>query len=93
MSPDNTMPDPRIEPIHFVDGREPPMLLLHGLKDQTVNPDNSAKLAARITAAGGEVRYIAYPHADHVAVVLALAFPFRWLAPVLDDVTTFFHQH
>jgi acetyl esterase/lipase len=93
MSPDNTTPDPRIEPIHFVDGREPPMLLLHGLKDQTVNPDNSAKLAARITAAGGEVRYISYPKADHVAVVLALAFPFRWLAPVLDDVTTFFHQH
>jgi acetyl esterase/lipase len=93
MSRDDTTPDPRIEPIHFVDGREPPMLLVHGLRDQTVNPDNATKLAARITQAGGEVRYIAYPKADHVAVVLALAFPFRWLAPVLDDVMTFFYQH
>jgi acetyl esterase/lipase len=85
-------PDPRIEPIHFADGRAPPMLLLHGGKDETVGADNAARLAARIRAAGGAVRYIEYPDRAHVGVVLALAWPFRWLAPVLRDTAAFFRE-
>jgi len=93
MPPGDSTPDPAIEPIHFADGRAPPMLLLHGSADQTVSVDNPIKLAARIFQAGGEVRYITYPGVGHRGVVLSLAWPFRWLAPVLDDTTTFFHQH
>lgn len=94
MPRNDASPDPAIEPIHFVDGREPPMLLIHGLKDTTVAPANAAELATRICNSGGEVRYIAYPSQGHVGVVLSLAFPFRWLAPTLSDVTRFFHhQH
>ena len=69
------------------------MLLLHGLKDTTVGPENAERLAAPIRAAGGEVRHIAYPDRGHVGVVLALAWPFRWLAPVLDDCAAFFRSH
>ena len=92
MARSDTRPPPDIEPVHFVDGREPPMLLVQGLQDTTVNPDNATRLAAAIRAAGGRVEVIRYPNRAHVGVVLALAWPFRWLAPVLDDVSAFFRR-
>jgi len=93
MERDETAVDPRIEPIHFVDGKGAPMLLIHGLKDQTVKPENTAKLAKRIQERGGEATTAYYPRRAHVGVVLSLAWPFRWLAPTLDDVTAFFRTH
>ena len=92
MAKDDTHPNPQIEPIHFVDGHAPPMLLVQGLEDTTVNPDNATHLAAAIRAAGGSVTVIRYPSLAHVGVVLSLAWPFRWLGPVLDDTATFFHR-
>jgi len=90
MVPGQATPDPKIEPIHFVDGKAPPMLLIHGLRDQTVLPRNATRLAERIRSAGGEARLIEYPKKAHVEVVAALAFPFRWLAPTLRDSAEFF---
>ena len=86
-------PPPRVEPIAFVDGHEPPMLLVQGRKDVIVDPFNAVNLARRIRRAGGEVRAIEYPDRGHVGVCLALAWDFRWLAPVLRDVTEFFWNH
>ena len=40
-----------------------------------------------------EVEYITYPKRAHASVVVALASPYQWLAPVLDDVTKFFNRH
>jgi len=93
MSSQSQTPNPRIEPINFVDGHAPPMLLIHGLCDETVDPSNSTRLAERIRKAGGQVQYISYPNRGHVGIVLALAWPFRWLAPVLRDATTYFREH
>jgi acetyl esterase/lipase len=92
MSLNDTTPDPNIEPIHFVDGSAPPMLLIQGLKDPTVNFSNALNLAARIRAAGGTVRCITYPGVGHVAVVLSFAWPFHWLAPTLRDMTKYFRE-
>lgn len=85
--------DPQIEPITFVDGKEPPMLLVQGLQDKIVSPSNAEHLAARIREKGGEVKYITYPNRGHASVVVALVWPYQWLAPVLDDVTEFFDEH
>jgi len=92
MTRDDTTPDPRIEPIHFVDGHAPPLLLVQGLADTTVGPENAANLADRIKQAGGNVRTIFYPDRGHVGVVLSLAWPFRWLAPTLRDTMAFFRE-
>jgi acetyl esterase/lipase len=92
MNPATTEPNPQIEPIHFVDGKAPPMLLIQGQTDTTVNPTNSIHLAAHIRSAGGSVRLILYPHVDHVGVVLSLAWPFRWIAPTLADVSRYIHE-
>jgi len=92
MSRDDTKPDPRIEPINFVDGHAPPLLLVQGLQDTTVGPENTINLAERARQAGGNVRTIFYPDRAHVGVVLSLAWPFRWLAPTLHDTTAFFRE-
>ncbi len=81
------------EPIEFADGRAPPMLLIQGLQDTTVEPGNATRLGERIRANGGEVNTVFYKSRAHVGVVLALASPFRWLAPVLRDSTDFFKSH
>jgi acetyl esterase/lipase len=93
MQINDLIPNPNIEPITFVDGQEPPMLLLQGLQDKVVAPSNAANLAARIREKGGEVKYITYPKRGHASVVVALASGFHWLAPVLNDVTKYFDSH
>jgi acetyl esterase/lipase len=93
MGTNETAINPNIEPITFVDGKEPPMLLVQGLRDEIVAPSNAVNLAARIRAAGGEVEYITYSKRGHAAVVVALVWPYQWLAPVLKDVTDFFDRH
>ena len=93
--PGDATPPPAIEPIHFVDGHAPPappMLLIHGLKDTTVEPGNADRLAAKIRSAGGSVKQITYPKRAHVGVVLSLAWSFRWLDPILRDVTNYFYE-
>ncbi|MEO6434457.1 MAG: alpha/beta hydrolase [Tepidisphaeraceae bacterium] len=92
MKDGQTRPSTAAQPITFVDGHAPPLLLVHGLADKTVEPGNASRLGERIRSAGGAVRTVFYPKKGHVAVVLSLARPFRSLAPTLRDVTAFFHQ-
>lgn len=80
---------PASQPITYVDGHNPPMLLLAGTADTTVKPRNTQSLAARITEAGGPVQAKLYPGIGHIGLVLAFAPLFQWKAPVLDDVWTF----
>jgi acetyl esterase/lipase len=85
-----TAPDLTLtEPIRHVDGRAPPMLLAAGLGDRLVNPRNVASLASRIRAKGGAVETRIYKRLGHVTLIGAVALPFRFLAPVLDDLTAF----
>jgi acetyl esterase/lipase len=93
MGTNETTINPNIEPITFVDGKEPPMLLVQGLRDKIVAPSNAVNLAARIHEAGGKVKYITYPKRGHFSVVVALVWPYQWLAPVLEDVTDYFNQY
>ena len=85
--PEASRPD--TQPINHVTGREPPMLLITGDKDTTVEPGNSDRMAAKVTAAGGKVQVIHYPSLDHVRTVGALADPLTFLAPVRRDVFQF----
>lgn len=93
MAPSDKAPDPRIEPVNFVDGKQPPMLLLHGRRDAVVGVDEADRLFDRIAQIGGEARYTVYTRGGHESVVLALAAPFQGIAPVLHDVTQFFRDH
>ena len=80
---------PASQPITYVDGTNPPMLLAAGLEDTTVKPRNTRSLAARIREKGGTVETRFYKAVGHIGIITAFASLFRDRAPVLDDVWSF----
>ncbi len=78
------------QPVNKVTSEAPPFLLLTGNADRTVAPRNSRSLARRLGAAGVAAEIKEYPRIGHIGILLALARPLRWRAPVLDDIETFF---
>jgi acetyl esterase/lipase len=83
----------RAQPVRFVDGDEPPMLLLHGTADKEVDPANSKSLAAAMQRVHGDVTLKLYPGVGHSELSFAFARPFRHSADTLKDVLTFIRSH
>ena len=81
------------QPINFVDGKEPPMLLQSGSWDTTVGPGNSERLIAKICEHGGSARAIFYRGIGHRTLIAAFARPLRRFTPVLDDAAEFMRSH
>ena len=77
------------QPIRYVTAEAPPALLIAPRRDRVVSPGNTTRLAAQIRTFGSTVIERTYPRVGHLSVLGALARPLRFLAPVLDDVTTF----
>lgn len=80
---------PASQPINFVDGTEPPLLLLYGLDDKTVKPRNIASLERRVKEKRGQVTTHLYEGVDHVDLIAAFSIPFRDRQPVVADVLKF----
>jgi acetyl esterase/lipase len=83
---------PESQPINFVRSDAPPMLLVHGLRDDTVWPKNSRNLATALDARGVSVTLKLYPKLVHADTVAALSLPARGRAPTLADIATFVGQ-
>jgi acetyl esterase/lipase len=83
---------PDSQPINFVRSGAPPMLLVHGLMDQTVRPKNSSNLAAALRAHGVPVMLKLYPKLLHGDTVAALSLLARGRAPTLADIEAFVRQ-
>lgn len=77
------------QPITFADGSATPMLLIAGTADRRVNPGNSRRLAARIRQHGGMVEERYYDDVGHAEIIVAMAAPLHFLAPVRDDMVSF----
>jgi acetyl esterase/lipase len=78
------------QPINFVDGDEPPLLLLHGKKDVTLAPQNSKNLAYQTKQLGGQAEVVIYDKMAHVGMLLSLVdSPFMYFSPVLKDIEKF----
>lgn len=80
------------QPINFARGDAAPMLLLSGLADRTVKPDNSRRLASRIRALGGQAETRFYTKVGHTAVLGAFSPLLRPLAPTLGDTLAFIRK-
>jgi acetyl esterase/lipase len=80
---------PRSQPINFVSAQAPPMLLLAGRDDDTVDPGNTLRLAARLRAAGGSVEDELYPGVGHKALIAAFSGALTFLAPVREAALRF----
>lgn len=79
------------QPVNFVDGDEPPALLLQGQDDSTVRPSNALSLQRRYQAQGEPVEVKLYPDMGHMGILFALRGG-KDAPPVLDDVVRFVQQ-
>jgi len=83
----------RAQPVRFVRGAEPPMLLLQGTADREVDPANATSLAHALAARHEEVTLRLYPGVGHNALVFAFARPLHADALALEDVLHFIRAH
>ncbi len=79
----------RSQPINYVRKDAPPLLLMHGLKDQRVSPRNTISLAAAMQAVGGRVNTRYFERAGHADLVAAFSIPQRNKLPVFKDIKSF----
>jgi acetyl esterase/lipase len=85
-----TWPKPvETQPIAFVSGKAPPIMVLTGTHDDTVKPRNAILLAKALREKGTQVVFKAYPDLDHEDLVMALSKPFRNKGSVLADSSMF----
>jgi len=76
----------------FIDGGEPPMLLLWGEADTVVWRRNLDRLTEQIRARNGQVEIRVYPGMDHVGILASLTWFMRGRRPVLEDMLDFFER-
>lgn len=74
---------PRTQPANFVDGDEPPFLLLHGASDYKVAAASSETFAAKLRATGEAVDLRIIPKTGHLGLVNG--FRSVRFSPVLDE--------
>ena len=74
---------PASQPVNFVDGDEPPFLLLQGTSDTTVRPFNAQHLAIKLRALHEPVEVRMIDGAGHLGLLLGLL---RDTSPVRRDV-------
>ncbi|MGH8462414.1 MAG: alpha/beta hydrolase [Stenotrophobium sp.] len=80
---------PLTQPIHYVDGRQPPMLLIAGDDDNIVYVKNTRNLYRRIIESGGKAKEVIYPGLGHIQIVARLS---TWLpghANLMMQITEF----
>jgi acetyl esterase/lipase len=80
---------PESQPSHFVDGSEPPMLLLYGNQDKKVYMRNIVNMTEIVRQKGGSVEPHIYNGVDHVAMLAALSIPYRGRSEVMHDISAF----
>jgi acetyl esterase/lipase len=78
----------RSQPINYVHANAPPMLLMHGLADKRVSPNNTRSLTARLQADGDDVSTQYFPGASHGDLAAAFS-PLRKNPPVLPLILDF----
>ena len=80
------------QPVHFVNGDEPPMLLMQGTSDKIVAPKNTTSMASALRAQNEPVEVKMFPDIGHLAILFSMSRPLRGKAPVIDDAVAFIHQ-
>ena len=77
------------QPIRFVDAQAPPTLLLHGLADKEVVPQETIELHDALLQKNVRVEMHLFPHRGHADTLAPFALILRWRTPVVDEVATF----
>lgn len=81
------------QPSYFVDGSEPPMLLLYGNEDKEVYRRNIVNMTTIVRQNGGVVEAHIYEGVNHVSILAALSIPYRGRFEVMNAITDFLQKH
>ncbi|WP_395373050.1 alpha/beta hydrolase [Marinicella sp. W31] len=85
--------DAESQPVNFVNGNEPPHLLLHGLADRRVDPRNAESLAKHLQQQGIVHQHLTYTELGHGKLLAALSRPLKNRYPVTQDIINFIEKH
>jgi acetyl esterase/lipase len=77
------------QPIRFVDSGAPATLLLHGLSDKEVLPQEAIELDDALMRAHVRVEMRLFAHRGHADTVAPFALLARWRTPVVREVAAF----
>lgn len=77
---------PQTQPIRFVDGDEPPFLIVHGAQDQILPVNQARSFVQKLQDAHEVVKYLEYPSLDHAQTITTLAQPLRFLSSMYQDL-------
>lgn len=83
----------RAQPVFFVTGHEPPMLLLQGTSDSEVDPSNAISLDKAMRVEHEDVTLKLYPGVGHSPLLFAMSRLLRKHAPTLADILSFIRTH
>ncbi len=80
---------PLTQPIHYVDGREPPMLLMAGDTDDIVFVKNTNNLYREIIAHNGKASKVIYPSMGHVKIMAQMSTWIPGHQEMMDQIRQF----
>lgn len=80
---------PETQPITYIDGKRPPMLLAYGMDDTTVLPRNTLSMAAKLRSFNSPVEVKSYAGVGHIGIILSLAPGFRGRTTLRQDILDF----
>ena len=81
---------PNMQTMNFVNGNEPPMLLLHGAEDDTVGVKNQEVLLEKLIAVGNKSTAVLYPDLTHISILMSLTPALKNGSTTLADMDSFF---
>ena len=81
------------QPSTFVEGDEPPLLLLYGNQDKEVYLRNIVNMTKKVKSKKGQVKPHIYDGANHVDTLIALSIPMRWRYDVMKYIESFLLKH
>lgn len=81
------------QPIFYVDGENPPLLLMAGQDDEIVSAENTNSLRRAVVSAGGAVDVVMYPKMSHEKLVSSLATRLQSSTDVMAHVVEFINDN
>ena len=76
------------QPINFINGDEPPFLIVHGVQDQILPVGQARSFVKKLKDSSDTVTYLEYADLDHAQTITTVAQPLRFLSSVYSDVKT-----
>lgn len=83
---------PLTQPIHYVNGHTPPMLLISGDNDDVVFVKNTNNLYRQILSQGGQVSKLIYPGQGHIRIVAQMSVWIPGHQKMMEQISQFVRQ-